>query len=96
MVLFTITWNTKFGPSMLAEASQLGVAIWAQAVFEAAATPNDPDPDLYIGPLVPMNPDVYGTAVPIPSGPSGAGSKLLSPKTAPMPVPGDPDPPEVD
>jgi hypothetical protein len=75
-VVFTITRNTKFGPSMLAEATQLGVAIWAQAVFEDATTPNDPDPDLFIGPLVPMNPEVYGTAVPIQSDPSGMGSKV--------------------
>jgi hypothetical protein len=57
---------------------------------------HDPNPDLYIGQLVAMNPNVYGTAVPLPSPPSGAHSKLTSPTTPPMAVPGDPDPPEVD
>ena len=96
VVRFTITGNTSVSQGVLAEATQDGVAIWAEVVFEAAITPNDPDPDLYIGQLVPMNPDVYGTAVPVPSQPSGAHSKLMSPTTPPVAVPGDPDPPEVD
>jgi hypothetical protein len=95
-VLFTITGNTVLNQDVLTTATQSQVAIWVQVVFEDATIPNDPNPDLYIGQLVAMNPNVYGTRVPLPSPPSGAHSKLTSPTTPPMAVPGDPDPPEVD
>ena len=95
-VVFTTTGNTPIGTDVLAKATQQVVALWQQVVFEDATIPNDPNPDLYIGPLVPVNPDVYGTAIPQPSLPSGAHSKLTSPTVQLMPVPGDPDPPEVD
>jgi hypothetical protein len=95
-VVFTITGNTSFSPSVYMTATASGVAIWLQTVFVDATIPNDPNPDLYIGAMYPMNPDVYITGVPVPSPPSGAHSKLTSPPTPPVPVPGDPDPPEVD
>jgi hypothetical protein len=95
-VVFTITGNTLLSDNVLTEATLSDVAIWVQVVFEDATTPDDPDPDLYIGQLEPANPEVYGSGVPIPSPASGAHSKLLSPTTPPMQVPGDPDPPEVD
>jgi hypothetical protein len=95
-VVFTTTGNTYLSQSLFTAATNAGVAIWQQVVFEDAAIENDPNPDLYIGPLDPMNPAVYGAAVPIPTAASGAHSKLTSPTTPSMAVPGDPDPPEVD
>jgi hypothetical protein len=95
-VLFTITGNTVLSQSLLSTATSFRVAIWVQVVFEDATIPNDPNPDLYIGPLTPMNQSVYGAAMPLPSQTSLAHSKLTSPTTPPMAVPGDPDPPEVD
>jgi hypothetical protein len=96
VVVFTILGNTTLDPGMLAESTNQGVAIWAQVVFEDPVILNDPDPDLYIGPLGPMNPNVYTTGVPLGSPATGKHAKLLAPTLPPMPVPGDPDPPEVD
>jgi hypothetical protein len=95
-VVFVTTGNTIVGPDVLLTATQLGVAIWQGFVWEDGTTPNDPNPDLYLGPITCLNPTVYGGAVPWPMGPYGVHSKLTSPPNPPQPVPGDPDPPEVD
>jgi hypothetical protein len=95
-VVFTTTGNTYLSQSVFTTATSFNVAIWQQVVFVDDAIPNDPNPDLYIGQLVAMNPSIYGSAIPVPSQPSGAHSKLTSPTTPPMSVPDDPDPPEVD
>ncbi len=95
-VVFTITGSTTIGADVVATATQRGVAIWVQAVFEDVTIPNDPNPDLYIGPRGALNESVYnGAIVGVVDG-TGVGSKLTSPKTPPMPVQNDPDPPEVD
>ncbi len=95
-VVFTITGNTVLSLDVLTTATQANVAIWVQVVFEDATIMNDPNPDLYIGPMVAANPNVYPSGTPVPSPASGAHSKLTAPTTPPMVVPGDPDPPEVD
>jgi hypothetical protein len=93
---FTTTWNTKLNQTVFTKATTLGVAIWHQVVFEDATVMNDPNPELYIGQLSPQNPEVYGTATVTPVTASGAHSKLTAPQTQLTPVPGDPDPPEVE
>ncbi len=95
-LVFTTTGNTTISPTVFTYATQRGVAVWQQVVFSDFNPPGDPD--LYLGPAVPLNPQVYGTAT-LPVLPSGwAPSKLTSPTTPPtnLLVPGDPDPPDVD
>jgi hypothetical protein len=100
VLVFTTTGNTSLDLNMLQRATSLNVAVWQQIVmYDANSDANNPD--LYIDQLLPANQDVYGTgpgaAVPIPMHfpiPSPH-SPLTSPQTPVMPVPGDPDPPEV-
>ena len=94
--MFTTTGNTNIGLDVLQEATTLGVAIWQQIVmYDANSDPNNPD--LYIDKVLPANQAVYGAAV-LSSRctPAWPHSPLTSPTSPPMPVPGDPDPPEVD
>jgi hypothetical protein len=94
-LVFTTTGNTNLDIMMLQQATQLGVAVWQQIVMED--TNSDPNnPDLYIDQVLPANQDVYNGAVPLPMHQPWRHSPLTSPTSPPMPVPGDPDPPEVD
>jgi hypothetical protein len=94
-LVFTTTGNTNLDLTMLQKASSLNVAVWQQIVMEDTnSEPNNPD--LYIDQVLPANQDVYNGAVPLPMHQPWAHSPLTSPKSPPMPVPGDPDPPEVD
>jgi hypothetical protein len=93
--VFTTTGNTNIGLDVLQKASSLGVAIWQQIVmYDANTNPNNPD--LYIDQVLPANQDVYNGAVPLPMHPVWPHSPLTSPTSPPIPVPNDPDPPEVD
>jgi hypothetical protein len=95
-LIFTTTGNTTISPSVVQRATQVGVAIWQQIVCYDANTPQN-NPDLYIELAQAMNEnDVYPTALALPNLITGLPSTLTSPRTPPMPVPGDPDPPEVD
>jgi hypothetical protein len=94
-LVFTTTGNTNLGLDMLKEATMLGVAIWQQIVMEDTNT-NPNNPDLYIDQVLPANQDVYNGTVPLPMHLVWKHSPLTSPTSPPMPVPGDPDPPEVD
>jgi hypothetical protein len=93
-VVFTTTGNTVIAGSVLDKASQFGVAIWQDVVFEDGSPPDNPT--LYLGTTMPLNQDVYGNAQPVVVTATWPASKLTSPTTPIMPVPGDPDPPEVD
>lgn len=94
-LVFTTTGNTNLDLTMLQKATQLCVAIWQQIVmYDANTDPNNPD--LYLDQALPANQAVYGAAVPLPMHPAWPHSPLTSPTSPPMPVPGDPDPPEVD
>ena len=97
VVLFTTTSNTTVGKSTLAQATQWGVAVWQQTVAYDATDPTDPNPDLCFGEVGPLNQDVYPAGGTVQSEQlTSACSKLLSPTTAPVVPPGDPDPPTVD
>jgi hypothetical protein len=93
--VFTTTGNTGISPGVLVDATNLGVAVWQQMVYEVPADPNDPNPDLCIGDNLPMNPKIYGTAIPVVYREAPVCSKLLAPPVQLTPIPGDPDPPEV-
>jgi hypothetical protein len=94
-IVFTTTGNTNLDLTMLQKATRLCVAIWQQIVmYDANTDPNNPD--LYIDQALPANQAVYGAAVPLPMHPAWPHSPLTSPTSPPVPVPGDPDPPEVD
>jgi hypothetical protein len=81
----------------VAQATQWGVAVWQETVAYDATDPNDPNPDLCIMEVGPMNQNVYPPGgLPLPFQINGACSKLSSPTTTPVVVPGNPDPPEVD
>jgi hypothetical protein len=96
VVVFTTTSNTTIDPTVLTQATQWGVAVWQELVFYDATDPNDQNPDLWLGPLGPLNQDVYPPGgVPVPSVLKWTPSKLNSPTTPPIVVPNDPDPPEV-
>jgi hypothetical protein len=72
------------------------VAIWQQLVYELPTMPNDPNPDLYLGDTTCLNPVVYGmTTVPVKPDFKTHG-KLDAPTVQLTPIPGDPDPAEVD
>jgi hypothetical protein len=94
-LVFTTTGNTNIGLDVLQVATSVGVAVWQQIVmYDANTNPNNPD--LSIDQALPANQDVYNGAVPLPMHPVWPHSPLTSPTSPPMPVPGDPDPPEVD
>jgi hypothetical protein len=91
-LVFTTTGNTTLGPDVPSTGTQTGVGIWQQLVYEDQ---NDPNPELYLWDTDCLNPMVYG--VPMSKLPrSGAHSKLTAPMVQLTPIPGDPDPPEVD
>jgi hypothetical protein len=95
-VVFTTTGNTFVGDDVKAKATANSVALWQEPVLFDDTNPDDPNPDLYIGDLEPLNPNIYqGTVLPqwITM---GAHSKLTSPKVQAVLVPGDPDPPVVE
>jgi hypothetical protein len=95
-LVFTTTGNTTLGPDIAAKGTQYGVAIWQQFVLEDATIQNDPNPDLYLDETVCLNPMIYGLPMVQPVPRSGAHSKLTAPTVQLTPIPGDPDPPEVD
>jgi hypothetical protein len=95
-LVFTTTGNTAISPGVMADATAVRVAIWQQMVYEVPTMQDDPNPDLCIGPRVPLNPIVYGKATPVPLRTTTTCTKLTAPKTQLTPIPGDPDPPEVD
>ncbi len=80
------------------QATQWSVAVWQEVVFYDATNPNDPNPDLYLGPVGCLNQNVYpaGGAV-VETYINKVPSKLNSPPPPPLEqLPGDPDPTEVD
>jgi hypothetical protein len=93
-LVFTTTGNTNIGLDVLQVATSVGVAIWQQLVMEDTNT-NPNNPDLYIDQALPANQAVYGAAVPLPMHPVWPHSPLVPLTSPPMPVPNDPDPPEV-
>jgi hypothetical protein len=97
-LVFTTTGNTAIPGTTLAKATTLGVAIWQQIVYEVPAMPDDPNPDLCIGPNTPLNASVYSTtAIVPPYRVAPACSKLRdAPPSWATPIADDPDPPEVD
>ncbi len=97
VVVFSTTANTTVAPSTLVQATQWGVAVWQETVAYDATDPTDQNPDLCFGRVVPMNQDVYPAGgTPQPQQLVTSCSKLSSPTTQPVLVPGDPDPPTVD
>jgi hypothetical protein len=94
-IVLTTTGNTNLDLTMLQRATQLCVAIWQQIVLYDANTDMN-NPDLYIDQALPANQAVYGAAVPLPMHLPWPHSPLVPPQWPPMPVAGDPDPPEVD
>jgi hypothetical protein len=75
--------------------TQSNVAVWQQLVYVDASNPNDPNPDLYLWDTVCLNPMIYGVPVQQVQH-TGAHSKLTAPTVQLTPIPGDPDPPEVE
>jgi hypothetical protein len=94
-LVFTTTGNTTLGSDVPSTGTQYTVAIWQQLVYEDATIPNDPNPDLYLWDTVCLNPMVYGVTTVQSVKRSGAHSKLTAPTVQLTPIPGDPDPPEV-
>jgi hypothetical protein len=95
-LVFTTTGNTTLGSDVSTNGTQYGVGIWQQLVYVDATNPNDPNPDLYLWDTVCLNPMIYGVSSAQPLTRSGAHSKLTAPTMQLTPIPGDPDPPEVD
>jgi hypothetical protein len=95
-LVFTTTGNTAISPAVALHATVSRVAIWQQMVYEVPIMPADPNPDLCIGERISLNPTVYGKAIPVAFRTTTTCSKLNAPTTQLTPIPGDPDPPEVD
>jgi hypothetical protein len=93
-LMFTTTSNTYIGTDVENTATMWGVAIWQQIVMEDTTTDYN-NPTLCIDTAQIINQQVYGTAA-LPNPLPYPCSQLTSPKTAPISVPNDPDPPEVD
>jgi hypothetical protein len=94
-VIFVTTGDTTIAPEVVLEATERRVAIWQTVAFELPGS-TDINPRMGLGPVVPRNPEVYGTMWPelIPPGPPNV--PFAGPRGALVPlVPGDPDPPEV-
>ena len=78
-VLFITTSDTTVSPpDTIAEANRLGVGIWKAIV----CTTTQPGGFLQVGPAVPLNPEVYGTSIPL-SDAAGVRNDLALPGTAP-------------
>jgi RHS repeat-associated protein len=90
-IIFITTGDTTISPTVLAEATRRGVAVWQTVAFELPGS-TTAKPSLGLGPVVPLNVTVYGPTVPQPLPPG--------PTTIPLvPVgtmnPANPDPTEV-
>jgi hypothetical protein len=78
-VLFITTSDTTASPpDTIAEANRLGIGIWKAIVCTTA----QPGGLLQVGPAVPLNPEVYGTSIPV-NGLPGVRNDLALPGTAP-------------
>jgi hypothetical protein len=97
VVAFTTTFNTNISPSVLARATQWGVAVWQEVVYYDASDTTG-NPDLYLGPIGPMNDAVYPPNVNIvPQYLNTKPAKLTDAQPGlAVPVPANPDPPTVD
>lgn len=94
-IVFITTGDTQISPEVLNEASRLHVAVWQTVVFElpGSVTAN---PRFGLGPVVPLNPVVYGGSFPqpLPPGPTNVPFPVRG-SGRPQLLDGDPDPPEV-
>jgi hypothetical protein len=77
--VFTTTGNTAIPGPTIQKATIWGVAIWQEFVYEVPATPDDPNPELCLGPYEILNDWIYPPGVtPGTSRPAVACSTLTS------------------
>jgi hypothetical protein len=94
-IVFMTAGSTVIASTVLEAATQQRVAIWQTLVFELSGS-TTANPRFGFGPVVPLNPEVYGPSwpQPIPPGPTNIPFPL-PPAFRPPPAFDDPDPPEV-
>ena len=91
-IILITTGDTIIGPDVLAEATAQRVAIWQGVILEDRAS-SPTAPQLGIGPIVPLNRNVYPGGV-LPDIPAVTSGSLAPPMGTSSPY--DPDPPEVE